>query len=45
MPDILVTARDHVGIVSLNRPDMRNAVTLAMWRELADIFSGFRGRP
>ena len=39
MPDILVTARDHVGIVSLNRPDMRNAVTLSMWRELADVFS------
>jgi enoyl-CoA hydratase/carnithine racemase len=39
MPDILVTARDHVGIVSLNRPEMRNAVTLSMWRELANVFS------
>ena len=39
MPDILVTARDHVGIVSLNRPEVRNAVTLGMWRELADLFS------
>jgi enoyl-CoA hydratase/carnithine racemase len=40
MPDILVTKRNSVGIVSLNRPQVRNAVTLAMWRELADIFSG-----
>ena len=31
MPDILVTARDHVGVVSLNRPEVRNAVTLSMW--------------
>src|ERR1700683_958573 len=42
MPDILVTARDHVGIVSLNRPEVRNAVTLSMWRELANIFSSLR---
>ena len=39
MPDILVTARDHVGVVSLNRPEVRNAVTLSMWRELANVFS------
>jgi enoyl-CoA hydratase/carnithine racemase len=39
MPDILVTARDHVGIVSLNRPEVRHAVTLSMWRELAQMFS------
>ena len=39
MPDILVTTRDSVGVVSLNRPEARNAVTLGMWRELAGIFS------
>ena len=39
MPDILVTARDNVGVVSLNRPEVRNAVTLSMWRELANVFS------
>lgn len=39
MPDILVTQRDHVALVSLNRPEVRNAVTLRMWRELAGIFS------
>jgi enoyl-CoA hydratase/carnithine racemase len=43
MPDILVTARDHVGIVSLNRPEVRNAVTLNMWRELAHVFSNLAG--
>jgi enoyl-CoA hydratase/carnithine racemase len=39
MPDILITARDHLGIVSLNRPEVRNAVSLRMWRELAKVFS------
>jgi enoyl-CoA hydratase/carnithine racemase len=39
MPDILVTTRDSIGVVSLNRPEARNAVTLGMWRELAGIFS------
>jgi enoyl-CoA hydratase/carnithine racemase len=39
MPDILVTRQGHVGLVSLNRPKVRNAVTLDMWRELAAIFA------
>lgn len=43
MPDILVTTRESVGVVSLNRPEVRNAVTLGMWRELAGIFSDFAG--
>src|ERR1700720_1857698 len=43
MPDILVTTRDSVGVVSLNRPQVRNAVTLGMWRELAGIFSSLAG--
>jgi enoyl-CoA hydratase/carnithine racemase len=43
MPDILVTTQDRVAVVSLNRPDVRNAVTLLMWRELATIFSDLAG--
>src|SRR5258708_34146305 len=39
MPDILVTTRDSIGGVSLNRPEARNGVTFGMWRELAGIFS------
>jgi enoyl-CoA hydratase/carnithine racemase len=39
MPDILVTKRNSVAVVSLNRPQVRNAMTLGMWRELASIFS------
>lgn len=39
MPDILLTKRDRVAVVSLNRPEVRNAVTLKMWRELAAMFS------
>ncbi|MFK4533454.1 enoyl-CoA hydratase/carnithine racemase [Bradyrhizobium ottawaense] len=41
MKDIIVAKRDGVARVTLNRPAARNAVTLAMWRELADIFSRF----
>jgi enoyl-CoA hydratase/carnithine racemase len=39
MPDILLTRQESVAVVSLNRPEVRNAVTLSMWRELAGIFS------
>jgi enoyl-CoA hydratase/carnithine racemase len=39
MPDILLTRQESVAIVSLNRPEVRNAVTLSMWRELAGIVS------
>jgi enoyl-CoA hydratase/carnithine racemase len=39
MPDILVAKQDSVAVVILNRPAVRNAVTLMMWRELAGIFS------
>ncbi|WP_256570672.1 enoyl-CoA hydratase/isomerase family protein [Bradyrhizobium sp. CCGB01] len=39
--EIRVERRDNVAHVVLNRPSVRNAVTLAMWRELADIFLGF----
>jgi enoyl-CoA hydratase/carnithine racemase len=39
MPDILVTTKDDIGIVTLNRPEAYNAVKLAMWLELGGIFS------
>src|SRR5262249_58166690 len=37
--DITVAKRDGIARVVLNRPSVRNAVTLAMWRELSSIFS------
>jgi enoyl-CoA hydratase/carnithine racemase len=40
MPDILMSIQDSVALVSLNRPKVRNAVTLSMWRELATLFTG-----
>jgi enoyl-CoA hydratase/carnithine racemase len=40
MPNILVTKRNSVAVVSLDRPQVRNAMTLGMWRELASVFSG-----
>ncbi|MBH5399021.1 enoyl-CoA hydratase/isomerase family protein [Bradyrhizobium sp. CNPSo 4010] len=41
MEEIRVERRDGIAHVVLNRPTVRNAVTLAMWRELADIFSDY----
>lgn len=40
MPDIEVTVVDQVATVTLNRPAQRNAMTLAMWRDVARIFTG-----
>lgn len=45
MEEIRIERRDGVAHVVLNRPAVRNAVTLAMWRELADIFSGYASDP
>jgi len=39
--DISVACEDGVARVSLNRPEVRNAVRLSMWRELAAIFGRF----
>jgi enoyl-CoA hydratase/carnithine racemase len=39
--EIRIERRNGVVHVVLNRPSVKNAVTLAMWRELADIFSGY----
>lgn len=39
MKDIIVEKRDGLAHVALNRPSAKNAVTLAMWRKLAEVFS------
>ncbi|WP_037082862.1 enoyl-CoA hydratase-related protein [Neorhizobium vignae] len=41
MSDILVEKSDGIAIVTLNRPKQRNAVTYAMWCELAERFRAF----
>ena len=41
---ILVAAEAPVTVVTLNRPEKRNAVRLAMWRELETVFLDLRGR-
>lgn len=41
MEAIKVERRDGIASVTLDRPRVRNAVTLSMWRELSDIFSRF----
>lgn len=38
MSDIHVTHDAQIAIVTLNRPAQRNAMTLAMWREVARLF-------
>lgn len=38
MADIEITVENRIGIVTLNRPNQRNAITLSMWRSLATIF-------
>jgi enoyl-CoA hydratase/carnithine racemase len=41
LQEIDIKRRDGIAYVALNRPSARNAVTLAMWRELAQIFVSF----
>ena len=41
MENISVACENGVARVSLNRPEVRNAVRLSMWRELAAIFARF----
>ena len=36
---ILTENRDGVLVVTLNRPEKKNAISNAMWREIRDIFS------
>ncbi len=39
--DILVAREAAVALVTLNRPERRNAMSLAMWRRLGEVFHGF----
>ena len=43
----ILTARegDALVVVTLNRPRRRNALTLAMWREISALFEGFARAP
>ena len=41
MEEIRIERHDGIVRVILNRPSVKNAMTLAMWRKLAEIFSGF----
>jgi enoyl-CoA hydratase len=36
---VTYTREGHLGFITLNRPDKRNAVTLALWRDLDDAVS------
>lgn len=43
MEEIRIERRGGIAHVILNRPSVKNAVTLAMWREFVEIFSHFAG--
>jgi enoyl-CoA hydratase/carnithine racemase len=43
MSEIEVTIEAQLAVVTLNRPERRNAMTLAMWGELARLAEGFAG--
>lgn len=45
MADIDVAIQDRVAVVTLNRPAVRNAMTLAMWQEIAEIFTQLGSSP
>jgi enoyl-CoA hydratase/carnithine racemase len=45
MNEILVERGDGLIIVTLNRPARRNALTFALWQELAALFRSFAGDP
>jgi len=45
MTGILVARDQGVAIVTIDRPEKRNALTLAMWRELARVFQAFEQEP
>jgi len=45
MPELLQVERDgEVAVVTLNRPEKRNVMSLAMWRGLAEVYSDFARR-
>jgi enoyl-CoA hydratase/carnithine racemase len=41
MADLEIARLDGVAVVTFNRPQRRNALTLAMWEELGRLFQGF----
>jgi enoyl-CoA hydratase/carnithine racemase len=43
-PYVTSDFRDGIAVVSLHRPEKRNALNLAMWRQLAETFDELEGR-
>ncbi|MEW6768385.1 MAG: enoyl-CoA hydratase-related protein [Pseudomonadota bacterium] len=39
MADVEISVKDRIAVVTLNRPQQRNAITLAMWQAVAAIFN------
>lgn len=45
MKDITIAVRDRLAVVTLNRPERRNAMSLAMWRAIPEIFGRLERDP
>ena len=43
--EILVDVKNHVGIVKLNRPDVLNALSLELMKQLVDQLEAFENDP
>ena len=43
MADVELTQQGATAVVTLNRPGKRNAITLAMWKDIARIFGALSG--
>ena len=42
--EVLFEQKDGVGVITLNRPDKRNALTTPMYEGIRDILEGVKGR-
>jgi enoyl-CoA hydratase/carnithine racemase len=45
IPEVVTTLDGGIAVVTLNRPQQRNAMTLAMWREVARVFGALGADP
>lgn len=45
MNDIVIDVSDRLAVVTLNRPERRNAMSLAMWRMIPEIFAELERDP
>ncbi len=45
MSDLLYEVKDHVGVITLNRPDAMNSLTYQLYADLEDTVRSVRQEP